>query len=110
MITRGLTFSCDKAGCETPAETVELGWIPDPEALSKRHLGWYQVSRGRVFCRRCYEAGTSIVHRDERYMTGIAGRVMQGDQVLATIGVELGPDAQSYALDVVRQRLARETP
>jgi len=115
VITRGLTsveISCDKAGCETPAESVELGWIPDPEALSKRHLDWYQVSRGRVFCRRCYEAGTCIVHTDgrERYVTGIAGRIMQGDEVLATIGVEVGPDAQRFALAVVRQRIARETP
>jgi len=114
MITRGLLsieISCDKAGCETPAETVVVGLAPDHEALSKRYPNWYQVSRGRVFCKRCYEAGTRLVHegRTKRYMTGIAGRIMQGDEVLATIGVELGPGAQSHALDAVRQRLARET-
>ena len=36
MITRGLLsieISCDKAGCETPAETVVVGLAPDVGVL-----------------------------------------------------------------------------
>lgn len=116
MITSGpstVHIGCDNVGCDTPDEASSwpLGELPDEAALRKQHVGWFQVARGRIFCRRCYEAGTRIVHADprERYLTGIAARIVQGDEVLATIGVELSPAAQDYALNVVRQRLARET-